>query len=180
MKTLLSSSFVAKASAVSAFTALSFLAVAPAQAAIFNVNGTNYDITTVTGTYSSLSAQLSATPWFNFGSDVATNSQKTLDLASAVGNTFGLPNTLNLSGGVGPLFYNQVMGMGIGIYELSPGLGVYGSVYSSNPGVRTYAVVSSAVPEPLTILGAMTAAGFGAGFKRKLAKSKKSQDDTSV
>lgn len=34
-----------------------------------------------------------------------------------------------------------------------------------------------AVPEPLTILGAMTAAGFGAGFKRKLAKSKKDQKD---
>jgi hypothetical protein len=31
--------------------------------------------------------------------------------------------------------------------------------------------VASAVPEPLTILGAITAAGFGAGFKRRLAKS---------
>ena len=28
------------------------------------------------------------------------------------------------------------------------------------------------VPEPLTILGAATAVAFGAGFKRKLAKSK--------
>jgi len=37
--------------------------------------------------------------------------------------------------------------------------------------------VPAAVPEPLTILGAMTAAGFGAGFKRKLAKSKKDQKD---
>jgi hypothetical protein len=36
---------------------------------------------------------------------------------------------------------------------------------------------ASAVPEPLTILGAMTAAGFGAGFKRKLAKSKQDQED---
>ena len=36
---------------------------------------------------------------------------------------------------------------------------------------------AGAVPEPLTILGAMTAAGFGAGFKRKLAKSKKDQKD---
>ena len=32
---------------------------------------------------------------------------------------------------------------------------------------------AAAVPEPLTILGAVTAAGFGAGFKRKLAKSVK-------
>ncbi len=33
--------------------------------------------------------------------------------------------------------------------------------------------VTNAVPEPLTILGAMTAASFGVSFKRKLAKSKK-------
>jgi len=36
---------------------------------------------------------------------------------------------------------------------------------------------SAAVPEPLTILGAVTAAGFGAGFKRKLAKSQKDNQD---
>ena len=36
---------------------------------------------------------------------------------------------------------------------------------------------TSAVPEPLTILGAMTAAGFGVAFKRKLAKSQKQQDE---
>jgi hypothetical protein len=34
-----------------------------------------------------------------------------------------------------------------------------------------------AVPEPLTILGSITAAGFGVAFKRKLAKSKKDQED---
>jgi hypothetical protein len=32
---------------------------------------------------------------------------------------------------------------------------------------------SAAVPEPLSILGAITAAGFGVAFKRKLAKSQK-------
>jgi hypothetical protein len=32
-----------------------------------------------------------------------------------------------------------------------------------------------AVPEPLTMLGAMTAAGFGVGFKRKLAKAGKAK-----
>ncbi len=37
--------------------------------------------------------------------------------------------------------------------------------------------LASAVPEPLTILGAMTAAGFGAGFKRKLAKAQKDKKD---
>lgn len=37
------------------------------------------------------------------------------------------------------------------------------------------APVPAAVPEPLTILGAATAAGFGASFKRRLAKAKGNQ-----
>ncbi len=36
---------------------------------------------------------------------------------------------------------------------------------------------TSAVPEPLTILGAMTATGFGAIFKRKLAQKKTDKKD---
>jgi hypothetical protein len=36
---------------------------------------------------------------------------------------------------------------------------------------------TSAVPEPLTILGAMTATGFGAIFKRKLAQMKPDKKD---
>lgn len=36
---------------------------------------------------------------------------------------------------------------------------------------------TSAVPEPLTILGAMTATGFGAIFKRKLAQAKTDKKD---
>jgi hypothetical protein len=35
-----------------------------------------------------------------------------------------------------------------------------------------------AVPEPLTIRGAMTAFGFGAAFKRKLANSQTSEEET--
>lgn len=44
-------------------------------------------------------------------------------------------------------------------------------------GLVTQFETTSAVPEPLTILGAMTAAGFGAGFKRKLAKTQKDKKD---
>ena len=40
-----------------------------------------------------------------------------------------------------------------------------------------YAVAVESVPEPLTILGAITATGFGVAFKRKLAKSTKDQKD---
>jgi hypothetical protein len=39
-------------------------AAKPAQAATFNVNGTDYEITTVTGTYLGLQDQLVATPWW--------------------------------------------------------------------------------------------------------------------
>jgi hypothetical protein len=45
-----------------------------------------------------------------------------------------------------------------------------------NPVTRTTAPApGQAVPEPLTILGAATAAGFGASFKRRLAKAKGNQ-----
>ncbi|MEB3123711.1 MAG: PEP-CTERM sorting domain-containing protein [Snowella sp.] len=40
--------------------------------------------------------------------------------------------------------------------------------------IRAFA---TAVPEPLTILGAATAVGFGAKFKRRLAQSQKSKKD---
>ena len=46
----------------------------------------------------------------------------------------------------------------------------------SPPG-PVYQANIRAVPEPLTILGSITAAGFGAGFKRKLAKSQKDKKD---
>jgi hypothetical protein len=42
---------------------------------------------------------------------------------------------------------------------------------TSNGFVTSVTNIFTAVPEPLTILGAMTAAGFGVGFKRKLAKA---------
>ncbi len=47
-----------------------------------------------------------------------------------------------------------------------------GALASATP---TYVASPAAVPEPLTILGAATAAGFGASFKRRLAKAKGSK-----
>jgi hypothetical protein len=44
-------------------------------------------------------------------------------------------------------------------------------------GLQLVGSAPAAVPEPLTILGAVTAAGFGAGFKRKLAKSQENKKD---
>jgi hypothetical protein len=45
---------------------------------------------------------------------------------------------------------------------------VSGNIVASNWAISA---APAAVPEPLTILGAMTAAGFGAVFKRRSAKS---------
>lgn len=145
----------------------------PAQAAIFTVGGIDYNITTVTGSYNSLASQLTTTPWFG-------NQTTALTFASTVGTFFGSPNSLPIVGSAAPLF----------LYSNSPSLqsrarrASNGSFLTFQPaasGNYTYAVgsvvSSSAVPEPLTILGAMTAAGFGASFKRKLAKSKKDQED---
>jgi hypothetical protein len=52
-----------------------------------------------------------------------------------------------------------------------------GSRWATTNNLIVGQAATTAVPEPLTILGAMTAAGFGAGFKRKLAKSKKDEKD---
>jgi hypothetical protein len=56
--------------------------MSPAKALVFNVGGTNYDITTVTGTYTSLSTQLQATPWWG-------QQQLSIDLATAVYGSLG-------------------------------------------------------------------------------------------
>ena len=52
-----------------------------------------------------------------------------------------------------------------------------GAVASANPvyNPSSSSAPGTAVPEPLTILGAATAAGFGAAFKRRLAKAKDNQ-----
>ena len=52
-----------------------------------------------------------------------------------------------------------------------------GAVASANPvyNPSSSSAPGTAVPEPLTILGAATAAGFGAAFKRRLAKAKDHQ-----
>lgn len=50
-----------------------------------------------------------------------------------------------------------------------------GAVASGTPTYVPTTAPGQAVPEPLTILGAATAAGFGAAFKRRLAKVKGNQ-----
>ena len=68
---------------------------------------------------------------------------------------------------------------GIGLMDSTAGTGELLSISSLD--VRAFDAVGwnvgVAVPEPLTILGAMTAFGFGEAFKRKLANSQISEKD---
>lgn len=71
-------------------------ASSPAQALTITHNGTNYDVTTRTGTFGSLASILSQQPWWvSDPNDVtALTTAKSLaeSLAGQVGNSFGLPN----------------------------------------------------------------------------------------
>ncbi|ACB52270.1 putative transposase [Crocosphaera subtropica ATCC 51142] len=66
-----------------------------AEAAQITLNGTDYEVSTVVGTYDNLSSTLSMTPWF--GDENLARSA-----ATQVGNALGLPN---LNGSSGPYFW---------------------------------------------------------------------------
>jgi len=161
---------IAKTLALTSFAASMVFVANPAQSSIFTVGGNDYDITTVTGSISQNKTQLESTPWWNndsLGYDMAVTVG--LSLGQYVGyvtgysfDSSGLPNAAYGYWNTG-LFLRH----GGPINPLSVNLNGSGSF------VWAVGSASSAVPEPLTILGAMTAAGFGVGFKRKLGKSKK-------
>jgi hypothetical protein len=135
-------------------------AAKPAQAATFSVNGTDYDITTVTGTYNqffedSLTIQVQSTPWWRYPS-LATQ------FANVVGTDLGV-NVLFMVGTYG------VPATGIVVQDSSV---LYGLTTSRTFAVGSVAAPTSAVPEPLTILASITAAGFGVAFKRKKNSNK--------
>jgi hypothetical protein len=161
--------------ALSGLVASVMFTAKPAQAATFTVNGTDYDITTVKGTYNDLKTQLQATPWWDNGSLAAA-----LALSAVIPvlrtDFAGVPNG---QGQLGPFFtYSQSLNLKntgeffleFNSYSYSPLMGP-NPIFLDNPinqnVTYTFAVGSSAVPEPLTILGSITAAGFGVAFRRK-------------
>ena len=149
-------------------------AVKPAQAAaFFNYNNTFYEIKTVTGSYNDLETRLQATPWW--GDSVVAESAALAGFGlgwvqGVYGPSFAygistFPSQRTFVNAKNIMFYctgcgtTRMSGSSIGILDN----GVY--------------AIATAVPEPLTILGSITAAGFGVAFKRKLAKSKKDEKD---
>jgi hypothetical protein len=97
---------------------------------------------------------------------VITSSQKSVSLTPGGANILGFPITSNDS-----VFYGSVIPALSEFY-------VTDSITVNPPnGYITSVANTYGVPEPLTMLGAMTAAGFGVGFKRKLAKAGKKNSE---
>ncbi len=97
-------------------------------------------------------------------SNVVNNTFTVTNASIDIANTsFGAVNStegfaLNFGGGAGISFLNTA-----GTGEITSGV----------LDVDSSTLVITAVPEPLTILGAGAAVAFGTGFKRKLGKAKK-------
>jgi hypothetical protein len=148
--------------------------VKPAQAAaFFNYNNTFYEIKTVTGSYNDLETRLQATPWW--GDSVVAESAALAGFGLGwVQDVYGPSFAYGIS--TFPSQGTFVNTKNIMFYCTGCGKPIMSgfSVGALNSGV--YAI-ATAVPEPLTILGSITAAGFGVAFKRKLAKSKKDEKD---
>ena len=168
------------------------LSANPAQAAVlwnWSFNNGNE-----TGTFSTNGTFADTTGSFNFVIDVTQfNVTQSTFAPSLVGATFteSQPTQGFLwNGTTATQFYRNSGGLTNGSnffssqYRIT--MAVSGSLIASNnslsgsTGFTTLTLTpqsASAVPEPLTILGAATAVGFGAKFKRHLAQSQKGKKD---
>ncbi|RZM75415.1 PEP-CTERM sorting domain-containing protein [Leptolyngbya iicbica] len=154
----------------------SMVAAAPAEAALFTVGGTQYEVTTIEGFFPDFLSTLENQVWWG-DATLAT------EFATVVNDDLGLPNGDSTSGNtniLGPIFLYQ---------ELIPGSTALGSAWNTtqNPpsaapaaaigGVRsTFAVateVAESVPEPMTLLGLGAVGLVGAGSALKRQRSAK-------
>ncbi|TAF09216.1 MAG: hypothetical protein EAZ77_05785 [Nostocales cyanobacterium] len=122
-----------------------------ANAATFTVNGTDYDITTVTGSYNSLSSQLQSQVWWG-------NQTLASQFATIVGSSLGI------SSYVGPTFAYGVTGGGMFTFangyaytSLVNGVTGYSPEVSNPSAVYAIATVATpstpvSVPEPGTAI----------------------------
>ena len=141
-----------------------------AQAAVFNVNGTDYDMTTIDGSYNELFSQLSNQVWFN-------DENLAQDFAATVQLSLGDPYPNSDGSFLGILFANA--NSRVSLFKNTDKTTLSASISSINE--YTWAIAEKvdteinqgqSVPEPLTILGAGTAILFGTRFKQKLNQSK--------
>ncbi len=147
------------AATIAMTTTVSGVISSSAQAATVNrtVNGVNYDITTVTGTFNSLQATLQSQPWW--GSSTSAS-----QFATVVGNSLGLPNFFGINGPLFSFNSGRVFGVGINTSQSF----VLGSVVPSarlNSVSLAYATArATPVPTPALLPGLL---GLGAVAWRK-------------
>jgi len=161
----------------------------PAGAVFYNVNGTNYDITTVTGTYYDVQTQLTSSNNVLWGNESLAGI-----LAGVVRGDLGHPNLTSPGFGVfGPMFafrdsavdaptyyvgftnvkdWNSEWLVQMGYVEWN------GIAWGGNRNnINTYATASIGYAEPvpwetdaLPVIGSTILFGFGLWTKRKFAK----------
>jgi hypothetical protein len=156
--------------ALGAAAALAAISLSPgsAQAYLVTVGGTQYDVTTFTGSYNNNDSKFNSTtmPWF--GSSTLAN-----QFAAEIGAGMGY-----LNGGNGPFFAWQQSGIVSVWYTYQGGGGPsYGQYSGSIPVDETYVwaqvsapAPSASAPAPLPLLGA----GAAFGYSRQLRKRIKS------
>ena len=141
----------------------------PAGAFNFTYNNVTYDVNTYTGSFNDLQSTLTAPNNALWGND-----NLAYGLAGIVKGDFGYPNRVY----GGPYF---VFGLAFNgnpnvvdsfYYFNDSGPVTYFTASDKDDATATYAT-ATAVPEPLTILGSITATGFLAAFNR--IKNKKAE-----
>jgi len=128
----------------------------PAQAATLNVDSTDYGVND--------GLELEQQPWWE-------NSSLVEDLAGTVGLFSSIENPLFVSSDENGQT-SQIRTLDFESTDLVPNQGVTYLILSGDAAsllnTRILELAApSAVPEPLTIIGSITAAGFGVAFKRK-------------
>ena len=167
----------------------------PAQAINWNFSYSNDSGNSFTGTLISDGSSASANTIYNLtgisGTVTNTNNGSSA-LVSAISSYNGANNKFVWDGGTAialdfsGISFTDANAENYQVFAFGGGAGTTLSDFSTtnlavdntagtNGDITSSSLTPAAVPEPLTILGAVTAAGFGAGFKRKLAKSIKKQ-----
>lgn len=158
--------------------AATLLGVNPAQAFSVTVGGSQWDVTTLTGSYNDNVAILQSQTWW--GDNVRAQ-----DFAYAVGESLGLPfngqagpffvwlGDLDGSGPTGISWVDSCQNYGSGSTSMSwvdpcQNFGLLYSFVIPGDSSETYAIATAVtpVPEPLTIFGSIAAVGFGAVCER--------------
>jgi len=168
--------------ALGAAAALAAISLSPgsAQAYVVTVGGTQYDVTTFTGTFIANSSKFAlppapgVMPWFE-------NPTLIDSFATAVGTNLGMNNIL--AGTTrGPLFAQQTTGSSYSWCTQGCTSNPSVDFFFYNPGISyvwaqatLYTPPAASVPGPLPLLGAGAAFGFSRKLRKRIQVARKPQ-----